>query len=81
VHTREVAVHVTPGARLARIIVRQDPVRGEVLCVYVTARAHDGKANQAVIAALAEHFHIPPSYLRIKRGILSRDKTVVVLGV
>jgi hypothetical protein len=75
---REIFVHVTPGARSARIVVRQDPDRGEIIGVYVTARAHNGKANQAVIKALAEHFAIPPSYFRIKRGILCRDKTILV---
>lgn len=72
----ELRVHVTPGAKIARIQTHQDSERGSILKVYVTARAHDGKANQAVIQALAYHFKIPPSYLRIKRGLLSREKIV-----
>jgi uncharacterized protein YggU (UPF0235/DUF167 family) len=74
----EIRVHVTPGARIARIQVHQDPQLSSILKVYVTARAHDGKANQAVIQALAKHFNIPPSYLRIKRGILCREKVVLM---
>lgn len=75
---REIRVSVTPGARLERITVQQDPVLGEILHIYVRERAHGGKANQAILYALSKHFHIPPSYFRIKRGITSRNKTILV---
>jgi uncharacterized protein YggU (UPF0235/DUF167 family) len=74
----EIHVHVTPGSRFPRIFIREDPNFGQVLCVHVTARAHDGKANQAVIACLAKHLNIPPSYLRIKRGLTSREKVILL---
>jgi hypothetical protein len=74
----EIHVHVTPGCRMPRITQRDDPVFGQVFSVYVAARAYDGKANQAVIAALAVHLGVPPSYLRIKRGLASRDKVILV---
>ena len=79
-HPKEVKIRVTPGARVARITVQfcdSNPPT-EVLCVYVTERARDNKANQAVIKALAEYWSIPPSYIRIKRGLASRDKRILI---
>lgn len=77
---KQIKVRVTPGARVARIVVHPDSgsVGQEMLCVYVTARARDDKANQAVIKALAEYWSIPPSYIRIKHGLTSRDKTILI---
>ena len=76
---KRVKIRVTPGARAERIVVHQDSAADqEMLCVYVTARAHNDKANQAVIVALAEYWGIPKSYIRIKHGLTSRDKTILV---
>jgi uncharacterized protein YggU (UPF0235/DUF167 family) len=77
---KRVKVRVTPGARVARIDVHPDSsVSGqEMLCVYVKALAKEDRANQAVIKALADHWSIPPSYIRIKHGLKSRDKIILV---
>lgn len=49
------------------------------LWVRVNATAQDGKANQEVIEALAEHFHVPKSHIRIIHGEANRDKLVEVV--
>ena len=46
--------------------------------VAVTAPAHEGRANAAVIDALAEHFRVPRSGVRIVRGLTTRRKVVEV---
>lgn len=44
--------------------------------VRVSAPAHEGKANKAVIEALARHFRVPKSRIRILHGEATRDKLV-----
>ncbi len=75
---KQVKIRVTPGARAERIVAHFDSLNQEVLCVYVTARAHNDKANQAVIKALSAYWSIPQSYIRIKHGLRSRDKMILV---
>lgn len=42
--------------------------------VWVRARAVDGKANEAVIRALAGHFGVAKSKVALIRGLASRQK-------
>lgn len=46
--------------------------------VAVTAPAEGGKANAAVIEALARHFDVPKAAVRIVRGLASRRKEAEV---
>ncbi len=46
--------------------------------VAVRAQAVDGKANEAVIEALAEYFHIRKSAISIKNGKTGRKKIVQI---
>jgi uncharacterized protein YggU (UPF0235/DUF167 family) len=44
------------------------------------ARARDGKANEAVVKAVAESLRVPKSQVRIVSGLLSRTKVLEVPG-
>ena len=46
--------------------------------VAVSAPAEDGKANAAVIDALAKHLDVPKSAVKIVRGLASRNKEVEI---
>jgi len=46
--------------------------------VYLTAPAVDGKANQALVVFLAEHFQTRKSRIKIIKGLKSRTKTVTI---
>jgi uncharacterized protein len=67
-------VRVQPGARKPGVEALPDGT----LKIKVTAPAHEGKANQAVIEALAVHLRIPKSRVRILSGETSRSKLVEV---
>ena len=54
--------------------VREGP--GEDLRVLVKAPPHEGRANEAVIAALAAHFKVPKSRVAIVGGFKSKTKIV-----
>ncbi len=73
---KTVLVRVIPRAR--RRAVEPQPDGGVV--VRVTEPPEDGRANEAVVEALAEHFGIKRSAVRILRGATSRRK-VVGLGI
>ncbi len=49
------------------------------LVVKVTAPAEDGRANEAVIEVLAEHFQLPKRCVTILRGQTGRRKLVEIL--
>ena len=72
-----IIVTVIPRARRPYV----EPLEDGGLRVAVTAPPHEGRANAAVIAALAEHFHIPRSRVRILRGGTSRRKVVEIIGI
>ena len=70
------AVRVRPGASRTRVGGSYgDP---PALVVAVTAPAVDGRANHAVVRALAEALDVPVRYIEIVRGHTSRSKVIRV---
>ena len=53
---------------------------GDSFIVKVKEPAKEGKANQAVVKLLAEHFNIPKSQVRILSGFGSSNKVIEVAG-
>jgi hypothetical protein len=70
----EVHVTVTPNAREAAVL-RIDDLNYKVK---VNAKAVDGKANERLVAVMAEYFKVPKSRVRITRGFASRKKTIEI---
>ena len=71
---RFVAVRVVPRAKASGVSVGPDGA----LTVRVTAPAEDGRANRAVVEALAAYFHLARSAVTIVRGATSRRKLVQI---
>jgi uncharacterized protein len=65
-------VNVKPAAKRETIAAIS---KGE-FNVQVRAPAREGRANQALIELLAQHFNVPKSTLRIMRGEKGRRKLV-----
>lgn len=76
----QLALKVIPRARTEGIERLEEGPGGPVLKVKVRAVAEDGKANEAVIALLAEAFELPKSSLEITRGFTNRNKVVAYRG-
>lgn len=68
----QVKVRVIPRAKLNKV----EPQPDGSIRVHTTTAPTDGKANEAVIKALARHFDVPKSGIRVVRGATSRDKVV-----
>lgn len=66
-----IVVKVKPGSRKGPL-VEYDAADG--LTVYVREPATDGKANEAVIRLLAEHFGVPRSRVELTSGTAARIK-------
>jgi uncharacterized protein len=74
----QVMVRVTPKASAQRVKVEYGPDGCMRVRVYVTVPAEKGKANVAVIQALANAWAIAPSRLTIVRGHTARDKVIAI---
>lgn len=71
------SVHVVPRARKNEIVGRL----GDAIKVRLTAPPVEGKANEALVAFLAEQLDVQESQVEIVAGKTSRNKMVSVIGL
>jgi hypothetical protein len=72
-----VAVRLKPRASRDRLV----SVDGLTIALAVTAPPVDGKANEAMLRALADLLDVPKSACSIIKGLASRNKAVRVSGL
>lgn len=73
----ELRIRLTPRAAHDKIGgIALDSDGKAYLKVYVTAVPEENKANKALIALLANSFHVPKSSLRIISGQTDRQKII-----
>ncbi len=70
-------LHVKPGARRPRIV----GPHGDALKVAVSAPAVSGRANDAVLLAVAALFDVPAGDVSLTSGHTSRRKRVFVRNI
>jgi len=68
-----IQVKVKPNSRSEEV-----SREGDIFVVKVKEPPREGKANQAVISLLAEHFGVPRSHVRILSGFRSKNKVIEV---
>ncbi len=69
-----ITVTVNPGARSERI----ERIDASRLRVAVTEPPREGRANAAVVRAVARFFGVPASAVRIVHGATSRSKIIEI---
>ena len=69
------SVHAKPGSSKGPLVEVGDD---GVLTVFLSQRAVDGAANEALIEALANHFGVRKTDVTIVRGHTSRHKIVEI---
>ena len=69
----KIQVKATPNSKTEE--VKQE---GDILLVRVKEPPKEGRANAAVLKAVAKHFGVPASSVRVVRGHTSRNKIVEV---
>jgi len=69
-------VHVQPGAKQQQVC----GLYGDAIKIAVQARAVDGRANEAVIAFVAEALALPRRQVRLVTGERSRRKRICIQG-
>ena len=77
----KIAVRAKPGVKKEYVKETTDLFEkegGRRFVVAVNERAVDGKANRAIERALAEHFGVPASRVRIISGHTAKEKTVEI---
>ncbi|HVT21641.1 MAG TPA: DUF167 family protein [Mycobacteriales bacterium] len=75
-----VVVRVSPGARAPGVGGRYGDGEPPALIVRVRERPVDGKANAAVVAAVAQAFGVPRREVRLVSGQRSQTKLLEVRG-
>jgi uncharacterized protein (TIGR00251 family) len=70
-------IRVTPRASRTAV----EGARDGRLVVRVTAAPVDNAANEAVVRAIADAFHVPKSCVAISAGATGRNKTVAITGL
>jgi uncharacterized protein (TIGR00251 family) len=69
----KIQVKVKPNSKTQEV-----SQEGNSFAVKVKEPAREGRANQAVIKLLAEHFGVPKSQVRILSGFRSRNKEIEI---
>ena len=69
-----ISVSVKPQAKTESI----KQISANEYQVTVKAPPHDGKANSAVVALLAEYFSVPKSQIKIIRGHTAKRKILTI---
>jgi uncharacterized protein (TIGR00251 family) len=67
-------LHIQPGAKKSEVV----GLHGDALKVRVASPPVDGKANEALIAFIADQFGLPKRAVQLVKGDTSRAKTVLV---
>ncbi|TAN57987.1 DUF167 domain-containing protein [Patescibacteria group bacterium] len=70
----KLSLRVKPRAKVEKVEEKDGG-----LIVFVKAEAKEGKANKAVTKALAEHFGVTPSRVRLISGARSKTKLFEIL--
>lgn len=47
--------------------------------IWTRAKAHDGEANEAVVAAISKYFHVAKSLIKIVSGVTSKSKIIEII--
>ncbi len=67
-------LHVQPGAKVSELAGEH----GEALKIRLAAPPRDGRANEALIAFLAERLGVPRRAITLQSGATSRHKVVAL---
>lgn len=71
------SIHAQPGAKRSEVA----GLHGERLKIRLAAPPVEGRANDALVAFIADALDLPRSKVRILKGESSREKIVAVLDV
>jgi uncharacterized protein YggU (UPF0235/DUF167 family) len=76
--TRTIPVRVKPGSSVTSVGGRYPGPFGDALIVAVNAPAVDGRANQAVVKAVAKSLGLRPAAVTVRTGATARNKLLEI---
>ena len=77
----KIKVKAIANAKKSTISLEKDENGFDVYKVKISAKAQDGEANDAIIAALAKYFSVKKSSINLLSGSKSRDKIFEIEGI
>ncbi|MBI3617134.1 MAG: YggU family protein [Candidatus Omnitrophica bacterium] len=72
----KIEVKVIPSAK--KNAITQE---GQRYKIHLNAPAVDGKANEALVKFLAEHFQVRKNQIEITKGLKSRHKVIIISDI
>lgn len=73
--TKKIKIKVIPRSSRNEIV---GAMSDGTLKIKLTAPPVDGKANEALIKLLSDHYNIPKSKIKIVSGLTSKNKTIEI---
>ena len=70
-------LHIQPGAKKSEVV----GLHGDALKVRIASPPVDGKANEALLAFIADQLGLPKRAVQLVKGDTSRAKTVLVAAL
>ena len=67
-------LHIQPGAKRSEVV----GLHGDTLKVRIASPPVDGKANEALVAFIADQLGLPKRAVQLVRGESSRTKTLLI---
>lgn len=68
-------VRVQPGAKQNRVV---EKMADGTMKISLTAPPTEGRANEALVEFLSQHFKVPKSQIKIIGGLKSRNKVIEI---
>ena len=81
IHGCTLSVRIQPGAKHSAIVGLYGESEAAALKIAIQAPPIDGRANEALIAFLAERCNLSRSRVEILTGLSSRSKSVLLRGL
>jgi uncharacterized protein len=78
VDSATIAVRVKPGSSVAAVGGSYPGPYGDAVIVAVNAPAVDGRANDAVVRAVAAALGVKPAAVRVRTGATARNKLLAI---
>lgn len=75
---KSIKVKIKPGTKEARVVEKEDMYGNQTLEISVKSLPKKGRANEEMLELLGNYFNIPKTYVKIKSGFKSRNKTILI---
>lgn len=74
----KIKAKVKPNSKESKINIKEDMFGNKVYEIRVKSPPKEGKANKEMLEILSNYFDVPKSHIKIKSGLTSRNKVIII---